>query len=65
MTTIKNLKNGDYFTLKQIDEPTENQVWVKDEWDASERKYLAHKFSDVNTCRYFKGDKQVYIDFCF
>lgn len=25
---IRELKQGDYFTLKQIDEPKESQVWV-------------------------------------
>ena len=37
---IKNLKKGEYFTFKQIDEPKDRQVWVRDEYDISSKKFL-------------------------
>ena len=63
--TIKNLKKGEFFTLKAIENPTENQVWVKGDYDRTERKYVCYKFSDVCACRLFKGDKEVHTEFTF
>lgn len=63
---LKELKKGEYFTLKPVEEPSEAQVYVKDDYDRSERKYLAMKFTDIwGSGRYFKGDKVVYVDFTF
>lgn len=62
---IRDLKQGAYFTLKQIEEPKENQVWVRGEYDHSTRTYSATNFSDMNRERYFKGDKEVFTDFTF
>lgn len=59
MTPIKDLKKDQYFTINPVEEPKESQVWVFDGYDRSERKYYAYKFADVNTGRYFKGDKLV------
>ena len=63
--TVKELKKGDYFTLKPIEEPKESQVYVRGEYDRSEKKYSCYKFSDVNAERFYKGDKEVYTDFIF
>lgn len=62
---IKRVKKGDYFTLKDIPEPKESQVWVMDGYDRGEKAYLAHKFSDVNNDRYFKPTTKVFVDFTF
>lgn len=62
---LKDLKRGEYFTLKPIDEPTEKQVYIRGDYDRAERKYECNKFSDVNYCRYISGDKEVYTDFTF
>lgn len=62
---IRELKQGDYFTLKQIDEPKESQVWIRGEYDRSTRTYSATNFSDMNRERYFKGDKEVFTEFIF
>lgn len=43
-TEIRNVKRGDYFTLKDLDDPAESQVWVRDEWDRKAARYLAHRF---------------------
>lgn len=59
--TIRELKKGDYFTLKpHKDEPNENQIWVRDYYDRTEKKYYAYNYADVNRERSFKGDKIVF-----
>lgn len=65
MKKLKNVKAGEYFTLKPIPEPKESQVYIRDEYDRSEGKYLCYKFSDVNAWRYLKGETVVYTDFIF
>ena len=62
---VKNLKRGDYFTKKQIEFPKENQVWIRGDYDRTEKKYEAYRFDDVNTWCYLKGDKEVYTEFTF
>jgi folate-dependent tRNA-U54 methylase TrmFO/GidA len=63
--TIKDIKKGGYFTLKEISEPNGNQVYVKGEYDKKSKAYSCCKFSDVNYERFFKGDKVVFTDFTF
>lgn len=63
--TIKDLKKGEYFTLKPIENPTESQVYVRGEYDRTERKYSASKFSDFCSDRLFKPTTQVYTEFTF
>ena len=64
---IKELKKGEYFTLKPYtdDEITEARVYVKEDYDRSERKYYAYKWADIWSGRYFKGSRVVYIGFTF
>lgn len=62
---LKDLKIGEYFTLKPIEEPTENQVYIRGEYDRTERKYDCGKFSDISFSRLLKGDKEVYTEFTF
>lgn len=63
--TVKDLKIGEYFTLKPYAEPTENQVYIRGEYDRSERKYDCGKFSDISYSRLLKGNTVVYTDFTF
>ena len=62
---IKDLKMGDYFTLKPIAEPKESQVYVRGGYCKSDRKYDCNRFDDINACRRFPGDKEVFVDFVF
>ena len=62
---IKDLKKGDFFTLKPISEPDEKQVYIRDVYARDTKKYLVYKFSDINSFRELKGDKIVYTDFIF
>lgn len=67
MKALKQLKQGEYFTLKEIEFPKESQVWIKDEYDREEKAYLCYNFADTSKDKYIKGDKQVYDTehFCF
>lgn len=62
---LREVKRGDYFTKKNIDFPRDSQVWIRGEYDRSEKKYECYRFDDVNTTCYIKGDKEVYVDFTF
>lgn len=62
---LKDLKEGEWFTLKPIMYPTEKQVYIRREYDRSERKYWAEKWADMCDGRLLKGDRIVYTDFIF
>ena len=64
-TKIKDLKRGEFFTLKPIEEPKESQVYIRGEYDRSERKYWVQKFSDIGDGKYLDGNRTVYTDFTF
>ena len=63
--TMKELKKGEWFTLKPIANPRESQVYIRSDYDPSERKYWATKWSDIGDGKYIAGDREVYIDFEF
>ena len=62
---LRELRQGNYFTLKEIQYPTMSQVWVKDYYDRSERQFWCHRYDDVNEGRFVSGDRIVYVDFIF
>jgi len=63
---LKELKAGDFFTLKDYGEnPDESRVYVRGDYDKSERKYEIYKFSDCNAFRFMPGTKEVYTGFTF
>ena len=62
---LRELKQGQLFTLKDIAVPNENQVFVRKEFDRSEKKYLVQRYSDINSWRYLSGDRKVFVDFIF
>lgn len=62
---LKDIKKGEFFTLKPIEYPTEQQVYIRDSYDRTEKKYECYKFNDVNAWRYLRGNKEVYTDFIF
>ena len=62
---LKDLKIGEYFTLKPIPEPTEKQVYIRGEYDRTERRYVCGKFCDISYSRALKGDTEVFTDFTF
>lgn len=62
---LKELKKGDYFTKKSIENPTESQVWIRGDYDRSLKKYECSNFADVNKTCFIKGDREIYTDFTF
>lgn len=69
MKYLKDVKQGEYFTLKDYEgvfgEVSENRVYVRGEYDRSERKYDCGKFDDISYSRLLKGNTVVYTDFTF
>ena len=62
---LKSLKKGEYFTLKPIEEPKENEVLVKGDYIREEKKFSCSKFSDMNSEKFIPATKQVYVGFTF
>lgn len=58
--TIKELKRGDFFRLKE-----NGKVYVRDYYERSEKKYCYYDFDDVNNWHFAKGTKKVITDFIF
>ena len=63
-TILKNVKPGDWFTLKPIPEPKESQVWIKGGYNRADRDYTCERY-DGGGERFFKPDRKVYVDFYF
>ncbi len=54
---LRKLGRGDLFRLAGNDDAP---VWVRDEYDRSERKYLCYKYDDVNHWAYMRSARGVY-----
>lgn len=63
--TVKELKKGQFFTLKAIENPTEKQVFIRGDYDREQKKYECVRFDDCNRFRYLKGSAEVFTDFTF
>lgn len=59
---LKDVKKGDYFRLTASESAP---VWVKSDYDRSEKKYEIYKFDDDCQFAYRKGSTYVYVDFEF
>ena len=54
---LRKLGRGDLFRLAGNEDAP---VWVRDEYDRSERKYLCYKWDDVNHWTYMRSVRSVY-----
>ena len=54
---LRKLGRGSLFRLAGNDDAP---VWVRDEYDRSERKYLCYKWDDVNHWAYMRSARGVY-----
>ena len=63
--TLKQLKIGEYFTLKPLENPTEKQVFIRGEYDRTEKKFECGRFDNISYSRYLSGKTEVYTDFTF
>ena len=62
---LKELKKGQYFTKRWIEEPTDDQVWIRGDFDRSTGKYECQRFSDISCFCLLTGTREVYTDFTF
>lgn len=60
--SIRKLKKGDFFRLKDSDTAP---VWVRGEYVPSEKKFSTCLYDDVNHERLCKGETEVYAGFTF
>lgn len=60
--TIRQLKKGEYFRLKENDT---SPVWVRGAYSREAKKYSTHRFDDVNHERLLCGDRVVWVGFTF
>lgn len=61
-SSIRKLKKGDFFHLKDSDTAP---VWVRGEYIPSDKKFSTYQYDDVNHERLCKGETEVYIGFTF
>ena len=62
---LKDLKPGDMFTKKNIAEPSEHQVWIRQAYDRSTKKYEIMRFDDISDVQLMDGNKEIFVDFTF
>jgi hypothetical protein len=64
---LKDLSKGEYFTRKSLNgqEAKPSQVYIKDDYDRSSKKYWCQKWNDISSGIELKGDTEVYQDFIF
>lgn len=62
---LKSLKKGAWFTLKPIEYPEDNQVYVKDDYDRETKKFMCGRRDDISYSREIPGNKLVYTDFIY
>ena len=60
---LKDVKKGEFFTKKPIEEPKETQVFIKGKYSRRWGKYEAIHFSDV-CCGLLDGETKVCTSFC-
>lgn len=64
---LKELKRGEYFTRKPMyeQEAKPSQVYIKEDYDRSTKKYWCQKLDDISKGMELNGDTEVYTDFIF
>lgn len=62
---LKEIKKGEYFKIVNSKGVASATVYVRDEYDREERKYMAVRFDDTSSSRLFKGTQTVTTDFIF
>jgi hypothetical protein len=59
---LRQIKLGEFFKLHDSKDAS---VWVRDEYDRTCKRYLVHKFDDVNHFSAKKGTLEVFVGFTF
>lgn len=63
--TVKELKKGDFFTKKRLENPRASQVFIRGEYDRATKKYECVRFDDANSVSYLKGSAEIFTDLVF
>jgi hypothetical protein len=61
---IQDVKENDWITLKQIEEPKPNQVWVRNHYDRATKTYSITNWSTGKE-RFLKANRVVFTSFTF
>ena len=61
LRSIRELKVGEFFKLKE----NSKRVYIRNEYDRSEKKYCCTAWDDISVCRMFDGSKKVFVGFTF
>ena len=64
-TTIRELKDGQFFTFRPHEYPKERQVYVRSRYDRSGKKFAYFPYSDMMDEHFAKGSRVVFTDFIF
>ena len=64
-TTIRELKDGQFFTFRPHEYPKERQVYVRSRYDRSGKKFAYFPYSDMMDEHFAKGSRIVFTDFNF
>ena len=64
-TTIRELKDGQFFTFRPHEYPKERQVYVRSRYDRSGKKFAYFPYSDMMDEHFAKGSRVVFTDFNF
>ena len=62
---LKDVKNNEWFTRKPIEEPKESQVYIKGDYDRTDKKYCCTHWNDIGNDVFLKGSTKVYVEFTF
>ena len=59
---------NDYFMLSDpnhAEQVDERKVYVRGEYDRASKRFSVYKYADVNDERFMRGDRLVWVGFCF
>ncbi len=61
---IKDVKQNEWFTLKEIQEPKENQVWIRNHYDRGTKTFSITNWATGKE-RFLKANRVVFTNFTF
>lgn len=61
---IRNLKKGEWFTLRHIETPKPNQVWIRNHYDKANNRYSIINW-ETQRERFIRADRKAYLNFTF
>lgn len=65
---LRNVALGDYFMLSapnHCEQADERKVYIRGEYDRTSKRYSVTKYTDYCAERFLRGDRLVWVGFCF